>query len=172
MSGEDKWSALRAYRKAKGLCFMCGEKWSHDHQCKQTVSLHVVQEMVEFFQCTATEDSITDSEEEVNLMAISDAAEGRTAHSKAFQLIVTIQGQQKTFLVDSGSTHSFLDTTTAASIAGVRDCAVMKVKLANGGIMSCCSYIPNCQWSVQGANFPYNLKILPLSCYDGILGMD
>ena len=54
--GEDKWEALRSYHKAKGLCFMCGEKWSQDHQCKQIVSLHVVQEMVEFFQCTSSEE--------------------------------------------------------------------------------------------------------------------
>lgn len=52
-NSEDKWSALRTYRRAKGLCFVCGEKWSKGHQCKQSVSLHVVQEMVEFYQCTA-----------------------------------------------------------------------------------------------------------------------
>lgn len=31
---EDKWSALRSYRRAKGLCFVCGEKWAKDHVCK------------------------------------------------------------------------------------------------------------------------------------------
>lgn len=55
VASEDKWGALHAYRRAKGLCFVCGEKWSKDHQCKQSVSLHVVQEMVEFYQCTASE---------------------------------------------------------------------------------------------------------------------
>lgn len=68
-AGEDKWATLRAYRKAKGLCFMCGEKWGKDHQCKQAISLHVVQEMVEFFQCTGSNGSDTD-DEEVNLMAL------------------------------------------------------------------------------------------------------
>lgn len=73
--------------------------------------------------------------------------------------------------MDSGSTHSFLDTTTAAMTEGVQNCAVMKVKVANGGIMSCCSYLPKCQWSIQGVQFEHDLKILPLSCYDGILGL-
>ena len=170
--GEDKWEALRSYRTAKGLCFMCGEKWSRDHQCKQTVSLHVVQEMVEFFQCTSSEDLLTDEDEEVNLMALSEAAEGKSAHSKAFQLSVIIQGQHRTFLVDSGSTHSFVDTNSASTLTGVHKCTTMKVKVANGGIMSCDSYVPNCQWSVQGVQFEHDLRILPLSCYDGILGMD
>lgn len=123
---------------------MCGEKWSRDHQCKQTVSLHVVQEMAEFFQRTATEDSVTDGEEEVDLMAISETPEGKSARSKAFQLLVQLQGQQKTFLVDSGSTHSFVDTTTAAALSGIQNCAPMRVKVVNGGIMSCCSIIPMC----------------------------
>ena len=151
---------------------MCGEKWSRDHQCKQTVSLHVIQEMVEFFQCTSTEDLLTDEDEEVNPMAISEAVEGKSAHSKAFQLSVVIPRQQRTFLVDSGSTHSFVDTNSASTLAGVQKCMTMKVKVANGGIMSCDSYVPSCQWSVQGVQFEHDLRVLPLSCYDGILGMD
>ena len=47
---EDRWTQLRNYRKAKGLCFTCGEKWSKEHQCKSYVQLHVVQEMLEFLQ--------------------------------------------------------------------------------------------------------------------------
>lgn len=39
---DDKWGALRAYRRAKGLCFTCGERWGKDHVCRQEVQLHVV----------------------------------------------------------------------------------------------------------------------------------
>lgn len=47
---EDKWTSLRNFRRAKGLCFICGEKWSKDHQCKSTVQLHVVQELIDQLQ--------------------------------------------------------------------------------------------------------------------------
>jgi hypothetical protein len=47
LPAEDKWTSLRNFRKAKGLCFIYGEKWSKDHQCKSTVQLHVVQELIE-----------------------------------------------------------------------------------------------------------------------------
>jgi hypothetical protein len=46
---DEKINALKNYRRAKGLCFTCGERWSRDHKCQQTVQLHVVQELVEFF---------------------------------------------------------------------------------------------------------------------------
>jgi hypothetical protein len=44
---DDRWAALRNFRKAKGLCYTCGEKWGKEHKCQGTVQLHVVQEMVE-----------------------------------------------------------------------------------------------------------------------------
>jgi hypothetical protein len=49
-SVDDKWNSLRAYRKSKGLCFVCGERWGRDHQCKQNIQLHIVQEMLDCLQ--------------------------------------------------------------------------------------------------------------------------
>lgn len=37
----DKWSAIRAYRRAHGLCDRCAEKWSRGHRCPDSVQLHV-----------------------------------------------------------------------------------------------------------------------------------
>lgn len=42
---DGKLSALKAYRRAKGLCFKCGERWSQSHRCSANVPLHVVEEM-------------------------------------------------------------------------------------------------------------------------------
>lgn len=43
LSGESSWATLKADRKAKGLCFTCGEKWTgRNHQCPNQVSLHVI----------------------------------------------------------------------------------------------------------------------------------
>jgi hypothetical protein len=44
IKGEDsKMAALKAYRKAKGLCFKCGECWGQLHRCSNTVPLQVVE---------------------------------------------------------------------------------------------------------------------------------
>uniref|UniRef100_A0ACD5WIN7 Uncharacterized protein n=1 Tax=Avena sativa TaxID=4498 RepID=A0ACD5WIN7_AVESA len=34
---DEKWTNLKAYRRSKGLCFTCGEKWGREHQCKNTI---------------------------------------------------------------------------------------------------------------------------------------
>lgn len=42
---EDRLASLKSYRRAKGLCFTCGEKWSHTHKCATSIPLHVVEEI-------------------------------------------------------------------------------------------------------------------------------
>lgn len=49
-STEDRWRALRSFRRAKGLCQFCAEKWSKDHKCSDTVQLHVLQELCNLLQ--------------------------------------------------------------------------------------------------------------------------
>lgn len=44
-SQDTKLASLMACRKAKGLCFKCGECWSHTHSCSTMVPLHLVEEM-------------------------------------------------------------------------------------------------------------------------------
>lgn len=50
-SAEDRWRALRSFRRAKGLCQFYAEKWSKDHKCSETVQLHLLHELCELFQC-------------------------------------------------------------------------------------------------------------------------
>jgi len=38
----DKWQKLKAYKRSKGLCFICSEKWGREHQCKGSIQLHIV----------------------------------------------------------------------------------------------------------------------------------
>jgi len=47
---EDKLESLKSFRRAKGLCFTCGEKWSKTHKCPDHVPLHVIEELLETLQ--------------------------------------------------------------------------------------------------------------------------
>lgn len=63
---EDKITALRNYRKAKGLCFKCGERWGHEHTCPSTVQMHIVEELLALFstdELTSSESPETAAEE-------------------------------------------------------------------------------------------------------------
>ena len=58
MSVDAKLAAVKTYRRAMGLCYKCGAKWSKDHKCNPQVQLHVVQELWDLLQ---DEDSTTDT---------------------------------------------------------------------------------------------------------------
>jgi hypothetical protein len=56
LSTEDRLPALRATRRAQGLCQHCAEKWTRGHKCAGKIQLHALQELLEIFQCTEVTD--------------------------------------------------------------------------------------------------------------------
>lgn len=74
-SPEEKLAALRAFRRAKGLCVRCAGKWSREHKCAATVQLQDVQELLELFNLEDTEELQANSGADEQLfLAISKEA--------------------------------------------------------------------------------------------------
>jgi len=46
------------------------------------------------------------------------------------------------------------------------------VKVANGNLLECTHELLEQLWNIQGITFKNSFKIIPLGCYDVILGMD
>jgi hypothetical protein len=88
-SGDEKLSALKNFRRGKGLCFKCGEKWGPQHKCPPTISLHAMEEL---WKCVTEGEELvfTSVEEDTNiddeLMAISVQALTGTKGSKTIRL--------------------------------------------------------------------------------------
>lgn len=174
---DDKWSNLKAYRWAKGLCFFCSEKWGRDHQCKASIQLHIVQEMIDCMHTSVGEsDSETTMESATSqqLMLLSTAAvtPGHTG-ARSMQISVEIQGKLLRFLIDSGSSACFLDQQCAEQIEGKQQlAAIVQVVVAGGNSLHCTYHFPNLSWSSQGHTFCDDFRVLALHNYDGIIGLD
>lgn len=172
---DDRVSALKAYRKSKGLCFTCGERWGRDHKCASAVQLHVVEELLEALQSDPEVISNTGSipEEEEVLMSISSQALHGSESSKSIKLRGWVQGKELLMLVDSGSTHSFVDEQKGKKLKGLQALQnPLRVQIADGGQLQCSLVIPQCSWWTQGNSFKTDFRLLPLGTYDVILGMD
>lgn len=173
---EDKIAALRAYRRARGLCFTYGERWGRVHRCGPTVQLHVVEEllaMVQGSESEATQSIKAESEGGSNLMHLSAAAVEGSLGAKSMRLQGWIQNQEVLLLVDSGSSHTFISAELADKLSfSSRIIKPLRVKVANGGLMLCNTELMNCSWWTQGVQFQTNFKVLPLGSYDIILGFD
>lgn len=76
-------------------------------------------------------------------------------------------------LIDSGSTHSFIDESIGSKLVGLIPLSrSVTVKIADGGTMKCTQQILGCRWWTQGHYFKSDFKLLNLGSYDAILGMD
>lgn len=170
----DKWNQLRNFRKAKGLCFICGEKWTKEHQCSSSVQLHVVHEMMDYLQLSDNMDFENETEGGTSLqaMCISAAAMGTEEAEQTMQISVNFQGMQLSLLIDSGSTHSFLDSSFMDKMSGVSAMRPVPVKIANGALLHCTHQLKDTEWNSCGSTFSSTFRFITLGAFDGIIGLD
>eukprot|EP00267_Zea_mays_P041848 XP_020393779.1 uncharacterized protein LOC103628713 [Zea mays] len=174
-SADSKVASLRAYRRARGLCQFCAEKWSKGHKCANTIQLHAVQELWEMFSSEPqeSEGEFEDSAETFMVLLSTEAISPKKAPSRSFRLQGQLQDENMLILLDSGSSHCFLNTSRTSSLSGFVSLETpLAVTVANGGILHCPLELPNATWSVQELEFCTTFKVIPLPYYDIILGMD
>lgn len=171
---DEKLAALMRYRKSKGLCFKCGGKWGPQHKYPASVPLNTIEEvwhmLCDGFEEPADASSDSDPDE---LMALSDHAVKGTTAAHTLWLYAYIQEKPSIILVDSGSSHNFISERIAANLQPWTPLQhSLSVRVANGSLLPCTHEVVNCSWSAQGVLFTTTFKILPLQCYDAILGME
>lgn len=75
-------------------------------------------------------------------------------------------------LIDSGSTHNFLNAGLVEKIGcPLTSIKPLEVEAANGGTMSCSSVCKNLQWKMQGVQFQADVFVMKLQNYDMVLGI-
>ncbi|CAD6265729.1 unnamed protein product [Miscanthus lutarioriparius] len=138
------------------------------------VRLHLVRELMDIFRSPMLVKCYDDSSPETQIMMhLSVAAAVGSASPKTFSLSGDIQGHPLSILVDSSSSHTFLNSALAQSLSGIKELqSPVQVQVANGAILQCTSFLPGARWFVQGCSFSTDLKLLRLSSYDMILGLD
>lgn len=145
--------------------------------CSATVPLHMVEELVGLLSVPASPESAMSPEsadsQEDDLCLLSAAATTGTEASKAFRMLGKANGKALLMLVDSGSSHSFINSEIAKEWPSVQPMVrPIRVKVADGGVTLCNTEVPICDYEIQGHKFRSTLKLFPLGSYDIILGMD
>lgn len=135
----------------------------------------MVEELVGMLNNSPLPESVhlsADTSEE-DLCLLSAAAATGTESPRAFRLLGQLKQRSLLMLVDSESSHSFINSDIAIDWPGIQPIPTpLRVKLADGAIVACTKEIPAVEYQVQGHNFQSPLKLFPLGAYDVILGMD
>jgi hypothetical protein len=107
------------------------------------------------------------------LMMIFNHATQCTSSAATFSLIVSIGGERGIALVDSGSSHTFMDYTFASKLScEITSIKSHRVKVAGGGHLNTSAAIHRTDYSIQKEQFTNAFILLELKGYDIILGCD
>jgi hypothetical protein len=159
-------------RRKKGLCYNCDEKWNPDHKCvkRRIYEMVAVNENEEGLESELEEcdEEIeleeTDPEITLNALLGSPAPKTMRVNSK-------IKQQRAVVLLDTGSTHNFLDWKLAKNLKLTIDTSkTFKVKVANGAVINTKGEIKGLLVEVQGHQFLIDFSLLDLGGSGMVLG--
>jgi hypothetical protein len=167
---------LRDFRRANGLCYKCGDKYSKDHQCKKPGQSLMIE--VGDFGEVLSEDTIhalnlLEEMPDAQCCQLSVHALAGTEDVETLRLRAMVGSQVMLLLVDSGSSHSFVNSAFVARAGcDITPVDPVRVRVANGQFMSSTSAVKNLSWWYNGTTFADDMRILDLGGYDAVLGMD
>ncbi|OMP03526.1 Retrotransposon gag protein [Corchorus olitorius] len=131
----------RDNRRKQGLCMWCGVKYSPGHRC-------------------AINDNALDPDSPpiISLNALLGVSGPQT-----MRVMGRVKNQNVLILIDTGSTHNFLDSTMSKRLS----CTLLPIKgvpvtVANGEDMTCKELCKALKWEVQGLCQITEVLILPL----------
>ncbi|XP_026459345.1 uncharacterized protein LOC113360006 [Papaver somniferum] len=160
-------------RRTQGLCLNCDEKYQPGHRCKSQqlfmmVAVHEEDDLEPSPPQAPSEDQLIDSDMEISLHALTGNVNPDTIRIPGF-----IKKRAITVLVDTCSTHSFIDTALATQLGcEVQPTAHMLVTVANGARTKRTDICPQLQWTMQQQQFATYLRLIPLGGCDILLGAD
>ncbi|XP_027151895.1 uncharacterized protein LOC113751950 [Coffea eugenioides] len=169
-----------SYRREKGLCFKCAEPYTLGHICKQAHLNYMLiddpwgagensdepgKETEEF--CDCPEGELSNQNIEVSIHALAGGTEHKTLKLKG-----KIAGMEIIILVDSGSTHCFIDERLAETIQLPAIGNPLTVRVANGEQLESRQLQGAVQWEMQGNKFTHQFNTLKLGSCHMVLGVD
>jgi hypothetical protein len=114
----------------------------------------------------------SDTDVQVNMLLSQEVVSSDCA-ANTLKFIGSIQGNAVVILIDSGSSHSFINNYLSEVLFGVVQVSdPIKVRVANGQLITCHSEIKQAGWPIQDNEFVADFKLILVPYYDIVLGID
>jgi len=156
-------------RRTKGLCYFCDEKFSPEHYLVHKKQQLFCMEVDEEFEDALEE---LTGEEEKNMPQISVNAVSGISGYKTMRVKGAYGKKTLFILVDSGSTHNFIDSKVAAKLGcQIQDAGLARVSVADGRKLKVDGKIVDFSWKLQTTQFHSDILLIPLQGVDMVLGV-
>ncbi|KAL8087895.1 hypothetical protein AgCh_037873 [Apium graveolens] len=163
---------VRAEKIAKGLCYFCDQPYERGHKCKFRESqLFTVEVPGDVEQIDEEREMIQSVlEESEPCISVSTLAGGQNFQTMRIRGIT--KNKVISILVDSGSTHNFVDVNLAKSLnCDLESIDTQSVTVADGNHIPCNQVCKSFCWEMGGRSFSTEAMLIPLGGCDMILGV-
>jgi len=159
-------------RRAKGLCYFCDEKYTPEHYLVHRKTQLFRMEVDEEFE-DASEVLLEDEDQDPRHMPqISVNAVAGISDYKTMLVRGTYDKKVIFILIDSGSTHNFLDARMAKKLGyQVETAGLSRVSVADGRKLKVEGKIRDFEWKLQSTKFQSDILLIPLQGVDMVLGV-
>ncbi|KAL0455680.1 UNVERIFIED_CONTAM: Transposon Ty3-G Gag-Pol polyprotein [Sesamum latifolium] len=155
-------------RKRQGLCFHCDEAYHIAHKCKHLFV--ILGEECDEIEDAKKEEIYVGNEQEFH---ISIHALAGHVTPDTIKLLGRSKGHHLSILIDSGSTHSFLDPSAAKQDGCELEYTnPLLVIMADGGRICCNAKCREFQWEMGSQKFKAEVRLLRLDGCDMVIGVD
>lgn len=158
-------------RRAKGLCYYCDEKYTPGHYLKhKKAQLYLLEseEDEEFFEA---QNGVQEEEGDIAHISVSAVA-GVTENYRTMKVRGLCGKRTLYILIDSGSTHNFMDPRVAEQLnCEIKPPQMRKVAVADGGKLTVRGRVEKFEWRFQNASFTQDMMLIPLGNCDMVLGV-
>ena len=134
---------IKAQKIAKGLCYYCDQKFDRNHKCPfREPKLFMIEIPPINFECEAdfhtTEELQEEDTGDAQILQISiNALSGNIAYNN-MRVVGWAQGKPVHILIDSGSTHNFLDLALAKDLGcQIEEISPQSITVADGNHIPC-----------------------------------
>lgn len=167
-----------ADKRSKGLCFLCDEKYSRDHQCKAKRQLFVMELQDEEVKSADEEDDSPPYDPPEDTTPDYGISSHLSIHAmtgiqgfKTMRITGTAKGKPIHILIDCGSTNNFLDYEYAKKLGcKLEETIPFYVTTASGNLISK-HECKNFKWRMHGLDFCTDIMLLPLGGCHMVLGI-
>ncbi|GKB80299.1 ty3-gypsy retrotransposon protein, partial [Tanacetum coccineum] len=166
-------------KRSKNQCFYCDQKYTPGHKCEgQMFTIEIREEEEEVF-----DDCLEEVSSVMTGYVLPEEVQQCTPHISLNSLAgipihntMRVKGhvlkQLLHILIDSGSTHNFLDLYKAKKMGcHIRKTCPLSVSVAGGNKLISQYMVKDFQWKIQGVLFTTDVMMLPLGGCELVLGV-
>ncbi|KAK8931221.1 hypothetical protein KSP39_PZI016563 [Platanthera zijinensis] len=164
-----------ADKKARGLCMWCDEKYFPGHRCLHRRQIYILEGEDVDLDVPTTDSAELPVPEEVppgTPPLLSMHAMTGTPTFNTMRVTGTHHGKALHILIDTGSTHNFLNERTARRLGWpLKAIPPFSVAVADGNRLTSAYSCSNFPWRMQGRDFAADMLTLDLGGCDMVLGI-